>query len=475
MERRVLLYEVNEVPWEIWDLYVAARPKSNLARFMPDAMQRTTVDEDPVELMPWRSWPTFHRSMYATDHQSLDQGQDPATFRGTPLWDVVDAAKLPVGLFGVLQSWPARTFKGGGFHVPDSFARDSKTVPASLERFQAFNTSMTNENAFASTERLAPTKMLSAAADVVVKGLSPWSMYEASRHIAREFKDERYKAARPTVQVLPCFDIFWKLHRRFSPALSIFFTNHVASMMHRFWGDWVPAYQSNGYSPDDVYRGFILQAVDYFDHQLGVMRAWVDRNPGTVLIVAGAIGQGPIQYLNVESSYVLEHPDRLANAMGLSGSQAGIAMYPRINLEFSDPGELLAARAIMESAMCGSEPLFSDYRIFGSTLAFAITQPEHDENLSREVSWRGKDDAQRRGTIDDLGIVTRKRPGGGNTAHHTPDGTFLAYGNGVLPDDSRQKSSILDVAPSVLSLLELDPAPEMQGKPSMFAQISSDS
>jgi hypothetical protein len=246
-------------------------------------------------------------------------------------------------------------------------------------------------------------------------------------------------------------------------------------MMHRFWGDWVPAYESNGYSPDDVYRGFILQAVDYFDHQLGIMRAWVDRTPGAVLIVAGAIGQGPIQYVPIESSYVLEHPDRLSSALGLSGSQAGIAMYPRINLQFKDHEELVTAKAVFESAMCANDSLFTDYRIFGSTLAFAITQPENDEKLSREVSWRAVDGSMRQSSIDDLGIVTRKRPGGGNTAHHTPDGTFLAYGGGIVPDDSRQKSSILDVAPSVLSLLELDPAPEMQGRPTMFAQISSDS
>ena len=80
MRRRVLLYELNEVPWEVVDLYVAARPRSNLAKLLPRAMLRTTTNTDPVDLMPWRTWPTFHTSLYTPDHNSYDQGQDPATF-----------------------------------------------------------------------------------------------------------------------------------------------------------------------------------------------------------------------------------------------------------------------------------------------------------------------------------------------------------------------------------------------------------
>ncbi|HVA08405.1 MAG TPA: hypothetical protein VNG12_16845 [Acidimicrobiales bacterium] len=471
MGRRVLLYEINEVPWEIWDLYVAARPKSNFAGLMADAMQRTTVDEDTVELQPWRSWTTLHRSMYSKDHRSLDLGQDPTSFMGTPLWDVVDASDLPVGLFGVLQSWPPHPFRAGGFFVPDSFARDSKTIPASLERFQSFNTSMTSENSFTSTDRLAPTRVATAALDLLAKGISPWSTYEVIRHLGHEARDDRFKAARPIVQVLPCFDVFWKLHRRFAPALSIFFTNHVASMMHRFWGDWVPDYQSNGYAADEIFRRFILQALDFFDHQLGVMKAWVDRNDETVLILAGAIGQGPIQYHPTNESYVLEHPDRLAAALGLHGPRAGIAMYPRVSLEFPDGSELPAAWVAFESAKGNLGPMFSDLRIFGSTLAVEVAQyPGSDDPLSREVSWSMLDGTARQGTIDDLGIVIRQRPGGGNTAHHIPDGAFLAYGKGIAPDPSREKSSILDVAPSLLGLLGLCPSPDMQGEPSVFAQ-----
>lgn len=47
MQRRVILYELNEVPWEIVDLYCRARPASHFSAFVGDSLCRTTINEDP--------------------------------------------------------------------------------------------------------------------------------------------------------------------------------------------------------------------------------------------------------------------------------------------------------------------------------------------------------------------------------------------------------------------------------------------
>lgn len=470
MRRRVLLYELNEVPWEVVDLYVAARPRSNLAKLLPRAMLRTTTNTDPVDLMPWRTWPTFHTSLYTPDHNSYDQGQDPATFRGTPLWEVVDDAGMRVGLFGALQSWPAKAFRNGGFYVPDSFARTAETFPASLGRFQAFNTAMTSENSFAPDRRLSPVELARVSADLLRRGLTPSSMALGVEQLVRERLDPRYKSRRAVAQVLVCFDVFWRLHRRHDPHLSIFFTNHVASMMHRFWGDLMPDHTAHqGYEPDDIHRGFIFTAMDHFDRGLARIVRWIDCTPGSVLMVASSMGQGPIRYHDMSSTYVLDDSDRLVEALGLDGAGMGLGMYPRITLMFANEESAHAAAAPVRSAATPVGPLFRDLRVMGTTLSFEIGWQCDAADLPREVAWTPAGAPGRTGDIAELGVVVRERPGGGNTAHHVPHGTLIVYGDGIDADSSRAEVSILDGAPSVLSLLGVDAPPSMRGRPSLFS------
>jgi hypothetical protein len=419
--------------------------------------------------MPWRTWPTFHRSLLTEDHGAMDQGQDPETQRGTPIWDVVEAAGLPVGLFGVLQSWPAHDFRHGGFYVPDSFARSVETFPHALERFQAFNIAMTKENNFSSEEPFKVSSLASTAADAARRGLTPWSTAQLARQVIRERRDRRYLASRPSAQVLLCFDLFWRLHKQANPALSIFFSNHVASMMHRFWGDWMEGYDSNGYHPDPVYGTFIVTAMDYFDHQLGVMRAWVDSHPGTTLIIATSMGMGPIDYDPTPASHVVDDAQKLVAAVGVGSCELGPAMYPVITLLFPTPEEAEAAAPALESVTTDLGHMFVDFRTHGRTLSFYVWMNKDHEEIPDRVTWTDAQGSQRSGRIEDLGIVIRHRAGGGNTAQHLPEGIFIAYGADVKPDASRDKFDILDAAPSILDLLDIEKAPDMRGAPSIFA------
>lgn len=470
MQRSVVLYELNEVPWDIVDLYVAERPGSNLASLLGRAASLTTVNEDTVPFQPWRTWPTFHRSMYTGDHGSLDLGQDPATFRGVDMWTVADDAGLRVGLFGPMQSWPARRFRNGGFHVPDTFARTPETFPPGLSRFQAFNLAMTRENGFSPEAPLPRRDTVLAGADLLVRGLTPWSAATIVAHLAKERADRRYKGRRSVVQVLPTFDLYWRLHRRTRPHLSVFFTNHVAGMMHRYWGDAVPGYaEQEPYRPDDVYRGFVVTAMDLFDHQLGRILRWMERHPGTVLVVASSMGQGPIPYQgDMEETYVVRDAGRLAAGLGLDGAEVGLAMYPRVSLMLPDEAAAAAAVEPIRSVASGAGPMFSDVRVRGTTVSFEVDYRFSSSGLPDDLRWTPAGGEPRSGVIGDLGIVADRRLGGANTAYHVPEGIFLAAGAGIDHDPSREKVSVLDAAPSILDLLGVTPDPSMQGRPTVF-------
>lgn len=473
-KRHVILYELNEVPWSVVDYYVDKRPSSNLAALIDTGQSLTTIHEDRFHLMPWRTWPTLHNSTY--DHNSFDLGQDPATFRGDPIWDVAEKGGLSVGLFGPLQSWPARQFAHGGFYIPDTFSKDSKTYPASLSRFQAFNLAMTTENGFSSDAALDVKALAGTGIDLLRRGLTPKSVRTLVAHLARERKDGRYKSLRPTMQILPGFDLFWRLHREHQPRLSIFFTNHVASMMHRFWGDAMPGYaDTHDYAPDDVYGEFITTAMDLSDRQLGRIRKYIAAHPDAMLVVAASMGQGPVEGKSSDGLFVLEDHTKLVRSLGLQTAELGLAMYPHVCLAFANEAAAQEVVAPLESVIIdGVGRPFNNVRLEGKTVTFAIDNavdsPGATFDMSSRLEFRPAGDQDVvSGTAATLGLAFRTRLGGHNTAYHTPDGMLLTYGSGVSPDSSRKDVDVLDVAPSLLvNALGVEPAASMQGTPSLF-------
>lgn len=471
--RDVILYELNEVPWEVVDIYVKNRPTSHLAALLQEGQSQTTVHEDRPELMglqPWRTWPTLHMSTY--DHNSFDLGQDPTTFRGDPIWDVAERAGLSVGLFGPMQSWPARQFKHGGFYIPDTFSQDAKTYPRSFERFQTFNLAMTGANGFSPAEVLNPKMLAGTAVDLLRQGLTPRSAATLATHLVKERKDPRYKAFRSAMQAPLSFDLYWNAHRKHNPRLSMFFTNHVAGMMHRFWGDTMPGYTEKfDYTADEVYGSFILGAMDITDRQLGRIRKYLAKHPRSMLVVAASMGQGPVEALKLdESLLVLEDHTKLVSRLGLPHAELGLAMYPMVSLVFGTEAEAQAALTPLSSvSIDGVAPLLVRARAEGKTVTFGI---DYQLPIGADTPLRYRAagaDADTICTPADLGLAAQLRTGGTNTGYHIPEGVLITAGAGVPTDTSRKEVDVLDVAPSLLAnALGVEPAPSMQGIPTLF-------
>jgi hypothetical protein len=371
-----------------------------------------------------------------------------------------------------MQSWPARQFRSGGFYIPDTFSQDSKTYPASLQKFQQFNLAMTVENGFSSDAPLKPTALLAESLDLVRRGLTPGSAYTLAAHLASEKRDSRYKARRPTLQAL----LYWRLHRKYRPRLSIFFTNHVAAMMHRYWGDAMPDYtDSYDYVTDAVYGGFIMTAMDYTDRQLGRVRKYLAANPQSMLVVAASMGQGPIHNgCTDRDMFVLENPSQLVSRLGLKSAELGLAMYPGISLVFADEAAAREAITPLESVRTDAgQQLFGSAvhpcRREGNSATFYISLDAESGQHTRLRYRPLGADSEVIGRPAELGLAVRQRLGGGNTAYHIPEGIMLAYGAGISPDPSRKKVDVLDVSPSLLvNVLNVQPAPTMRGIPSLF-------
>jgi len=242
-------------------------------------------------------------------------------------------------------------------------------------------------------------------------------------------------------------------------------------MMHRYWGDWVPDYaEVEGYVPDPVFGHFVPDAMDMADRQLGRIRRSVQADPGTVLVVAASMGQGPIPYRHLDHTFVLDSPSTLLGALGLSQGEPGLAMYPRISFQFGNDEEAAASVAPLRSiAGPGCGAMFRDFMVNGRTVSFEINYDQIGDGMNETLTFHPRQDDSREAPPGQLGIALRPRTGGGNTAYHIPDGILLAYGAGIEPDDSRKPVDILDVGPSLLAnVLDVEPAAAMQGTATLF-------
>ena len=140
--KKVLLVEVNEVTWNLIDPLIEQGKLPTFARLKREGVWGAPVSVDlPPQLDPWITWTTLYTGQPQADHNVFFLQQPPETIRARRIWEICHEAGLSVGVYGSLCSWPPQDVRG--FYVPDTFAPDTATHPATLEPIQKLNLTYT--------------------------------------------------------------------------------------------------------------------------------------------------------------------------------------------------------------------------------------------------------------------------------------------------------------------------------------------
>ena len=59
--RKLIVLEINEVPYKVYDHFISKNPTSLLAKVLNESAQYITKSTDQGELHPWSTWPTSVR------------------------------------------------------------------------------------------------------------------------------------------------------------------------------------------------------------------------------------------------------------------------------------------------------------------------------------------------------------------------------------------------------------------------------
>jgi hypothetical protein len=450
-KRRIILYELNEVSWELLDGFCRRFPGSTLATVLPASEQIESISPE-ARLSPWITWPTVHRGVPDTVHGSRHQGQptDAVDAAHPPVWRALADHGVSVGVFGSLHSYPAPVgAENYAFYVPDVFADSPECIPDWVTPFQALNLEMTREsgrNVSTSLPVLDGVKVLLGARRL---GLRLSTLIGTGLQLATERVRPWRKTRRRSVQGMWAADVFLRLLASERPQFATFFTNHVASSLHRYWAAAFPdQYASNEY--DDAwiarYHGEIDFTLRLADDILERLVRFTDRNPDYQIWIVSSMGQAATVARPIHTQLLVIDLPQFMAAMGVPPGKwvARSSMVPDWSVIVDAAVEKPFVDTLATVRVDG-QPI--EYGAVGNGfVSFSFGQADlEDASVGLEVNGAPQD-------LAEAGLANVAIDDEAGSAHHIPNGVWAIYD----PQDSTAKSArpqqpTTDIMPRILA------------------------
>lgn len=454
---KVLLFELNEVNWPVLEPLLAKGELPHLQRIIESGAYGTTICRDKG-LYPCVAWPTLHTGTSQEIHGMEFLGQHPDTFGAKQIWDLVIEAGRRVGVFGSLLSWPPRP--SAAFYIPECFARDAATHPESVRIVQQFNIKYSTENKKAVVARTKLNEIVSFTYGLLRSGVKPATLLYVAREVLAESINQKLKWRRACLQPIINYDVFERLYKRSQPHFATFFTNHVAYYLHRYWRAYFPdQFQEIQEAEVKNYSQAIPHSLRVSDHLIGRTLSLIDDD--TVLVVASALGQGPVQNpTNASQQNVLMSLDQLVKTLGydemvrISGSMSiehvlvcdDSKVRNEIVQKISEIGLASATGERIFKVAVKNDTLWVSFIGQHEDLGCGIFIPSIDQLMTPQALNIQRYDVQP------------------ETGDHTPDGILIIAGPGIVKGFSIGEFDLRDVAPTILHLLEVDQPEQMKGQ-----------
>ena len=460
--KKIICYELNEVPWKVVDFYIKNRRNSSLEKLLKKSEKFTSHTKDKGELHPWSTWPTMHRGVCNTSHDINFLNQDISIGKNfPPIWDILINSNKTVGIFGSLQSGGPIIHENVKFHIPDTFSPSHSTKPNKYESFQKLNLNLTNRNK-ATASKINISDMIDAL-KLFGNGLTLKASVSTLKHLFNEFLNKHSKSLRPTIQAVIAFDIFKHCLKNTKPDFVTFFTNHVAGIMHRYWKYSFPEdfnYELSNNKFDRYHKKSILRAMDIADTQIKYLMKFARKNSYDI-VVCSSMGQEAINRGEYIPEIKLEDFESLKKLIKFDSSvKLKMAMQPDIVFEFECRQDLDSFIKKMTSIKDTKQKPIFEVRYPPKNLTLNL-KSIHSSILSKNstIIFDGENYSLKK-----AGFSTFKRDIG--TGYHQPYGIIIWNKNNPKGYFSKEKTTIDSrrFAPTILNSLDVN-IPEYMEKP----------
>lgn len=449
----VIIYELNEVPRKLFDFYAISHPKSAFAKLRNQSSLFQTHTADVGSLSPWITWPTMHRGVSNVDHEISDLGQDlrHVNKEYPNVYNLLAQQGIKVGVFGSLQSYPLPVdLDNFAFYVPDTFAAGDECFPETLSAFQAFNLSMVRTNGRNVNSGIAVKDAARFIQKSISLGLTPNTFLKLSNQILSERFNSDRLVRRRTSQVEIAFDLYLRQLTETKPDVSFFFTNHVASSMHRYWPTIFPEDYEVG-KFDEGWRkqwsGEIPHAIKVANYQLQKLLDHCD-TIGSELIVSSSMGQGAVTDVELlETQVLITNLKSLMSYLGLKSDdwEPKLSMAPRVMLTPKSEAIKVGLSKLKNILINGQNINVFETSTGDIRLDIDLVNQESLSIYNNNI----KIDPKQIG-IDNVHL----QDAAGSNAYHIPEGILLHYKSNhnikKQIDKTWKPVSVLDFTPSLM-------------------------
>jgi hypothetical protein len=457
--KKVVFYELNEVPRRVLVDYTTANPTSALAQIFRQSAFYETVTEDKGHLSPWITWPTLHRGVTNDKHLIQNFGQDLSEVnKEYPNYSELLAREgVKVGVFGSLHTYPLPVnVSRYAFYVPDTFANGSECFPDSLTCFQDFNLKMVDSSGRNVSKGLNIKAALPFLAKAPMLGVGLDTAYRLAKQIVSEKIEPSRVVRRRTSQMQLAFDLFMKQLNQHKPDLATFFTNHVASSMHRYW----PAKYPHDFKDLELtadWHATYHQEIDFTmaeaDRQLSKILAFVKANKNYALIVASSMGQAAVdRSTSVKTQLLITDFGKFMSAIGVSSSQwqPRRAMVPMYMVVIDETVVELARANLSKLSINDNLVEFID---LGNNVFQIFFQVENPDEAKLTVSLDGQIKS-----LSDVGLgIIDIEDESGSYAYHIPEGILLVFDPDRPAATDCGTLSTTKIAPAMLANFNVQP------------------
>jgi len=449
---KIILFELNEVPLRIIHHFSKLYPQSALAKILTSGRQYETVTEDIGHLSPWVTWPTVHRGVSNERHFIADFGQDLTEQEQAypTIWQMLAARGVSVGLFGSLHTYPLPSdMRGFSFYVPDTFAAGSECFPQKLSVFQDFNLRMARESSRVVSEGVPGREAIKFLMNLPDLGFR----FKTAVDIAGQLVDERINrwkvVRRRTYQSVIGFEVFYKQMAQRRPDFSTFFTNHVASSMHRYWAAAFPEEYDNltlGQEWVQTYNREIVFTMRKADQMIDRLMGFVDSNPEYSLWVLSSMGQQAVETREIATELFVTSGHKFMGHfdLGRDGYELKPSMVPQFNVQIHASKQKEFEEKLATLRVAGKRINWREKAAGFYSLDVGFSNLDE---RSITIELLGQSIPLDRSGLENVKIQDRC----GATAYHIPQGSLLIYGNGMGASTGRTTSiSTTDIAPAIL-------------------------
>ena len=454
---KVILFELNEVPYKVIHHFCKLYPESNLAMLVLKGRKYETYAEDQGHLSPWITWPTVHRGVTNEKHFISDFGQDlnEQEKQYPTIWNILAKKGVKVGLFGSLHTYPMpERVEDFSFYVPDTFAAGSECFPKKLETFQKFNLAMARDSSRVVSNKIPGREAVQFLMKLPDMGLK----FKTATDIAAQLVDEKINkwkvVRRRTYQSIIGFDIFYKQLESKKPDFVTFFTNHVASSQHRYWAAAFPEdYESLKLGREwmETYNGEIIYTMKKADEMIGRLKKFIEKNPEYSLWILSSMGQQAVEAREIYTDLFVTNGQKFMDNFDLGPGYYELkpSMVPQFNVQIHvDKRKEFEEK--LSTLRVNDQPIHSRQKAEGF-YSLDIGFPNLDESKIK-IQIMGQVIPLEHSGMKNVKIQDRC----GATAYHIPNGSLIIYAPAFgLNGKDIANISTTEIAPSILHSLNV--------------------